>query len=56
MMFETTASGRGKKPALTGPVGARIALDGRQVILLTANNYLGLANDPEIIEKAWEVK
>jgi glycine C-acetyltransferase len=52
MDFEPTSSGRALKPVLTGPVGARMALGGREVILLTANNYLGLANDPELIERA----
>jgi len=41
---------RAGKPVVGGPVGARATLDGRSVILLTANNYLGLAGDPEIIE------
>jgi glycine C-acetyltransferase len=38
------------KPVIGGRVGARVELDGRSVILLTANNYLGLAGDPEVIE------
>jgi glycine C-acetyltransferase len=43
-------SARAKKPVIGGRVGARTELDGRSVILLTANNYLGLAGDPDIIE------
>ena len=35
------------------PQGARVRLsDGREVINMCANNYLGLANEPEIIEAA----
>jgi glycine C-acetyltransferase len=41
---------RSNKPILGGRVGARTELDGRSVLLLTANNYLGLAGDPELIE------
>ncbi len=41
---------RANKPVIGGRVGARTELDGRSVILLTANNYLGLAGDPEVIE------
>lgn len=43
---------RANKPVVGGRVGARTLLDGRPVILLTANNYLGLAGDPEVIEAA----
>lgn len=49
---------RAAKPVIGGRVGARTELDGRSVILLTANNYLGLAGDPDIIERscaaAWQ--
>jgi len=41
---------RASKPVIGGRVGGRTELDGRSVILLTANNYLGLAGDPDIIE------
>ena len=35
------------------PQGARVRLsDGREVINMCANNYLGLANEPEVIEAA----
>jgi glycine C-acetyltransferase len=34
--------------ALAGPQGGRIAVGGRQMINLCANNYLGLANHPEV--------
>jgi glycine C-acetyltransferase len=33
---------------LAGPQGGRIAVGGRQMINLCANNYLGLANHPEV--------
>lgn len=37
------------------PQGARVGLsDGRQVINMCANNYLGLADDPEVIKAAKE--
>jgi glycine C-acetyltransferase len=41
-----------KKPVLGGRVGARTEIDGRSVILLTANNYLGFAGDDELIERS----
>jgi glycine C-acetyltransferase len=43
---------RAGKPVVGGRVGARTELDGHSVILLTANNYLGLAGDPDIIERS----
>jgi len=40
---------------ITSPQGAEIStLDGREVLNFCANNYLGLANDPEIVESAIE--
>jgi glycine C-acetyltransferase len=47
-----TSPARAKKPIIGGRVGARTELDGRSVILLTANNYLGLAGDPDVIERS----
>ncbi|MGD9764308.1 MAG: 8-amino-7-oxononanoate synthase [Candidatus Binatia bacterium] len=35
-----------------GPQDARILIDGRAVLSLCSNNYLGLANHPEVIEAA----
>jgi len=43
---------RAAKPIIGGRVGARTELDGRSIILLTANNYLGLAGDDEVIERS----
>lgn len=38
---------------ITSPQGAEVGLsDGRRVINMCANNYLGLANSPEVIEAA----
>ena len=33
---------------ITSPQGARVRVDGREVINLSANNYLGLANHPDL--------
>jgi glycine C-acetyltransferase len=49
-MSENASPARAKKPIIGGRVGARTELDGRSVLLLTANNYLGLAGDPDLIE------
>jgi glycine C-acetyltransferase len=36
---------------LDGPQGARVRMEGRgEVIILSSNNYLGLANEPEVVE------
>jgi len=35
---------------LTGPQGARAVIDGQEVINLSSNNYLGLADDPRLVE------
>ena len=37
---------------ILGPQGARIAVEGREVINFCANNYLGLSSHPRIIEAA----
>src|SRR5436190_12109622 len=39
---------------LDGPTGARARFDGRDVINLASNNYLGLANHPRMNEAAAE--
>jgi 8-amino-7-oxononanoate synthase len=37
---------------VSGPQGARVLLDGRPVLLLCSNNYLGLADHPRVREAA----
>jgi len=37
---------------VSGPQGSRIVLDGRPVLLLCSNNYLGLADHPRVREAA----
>ena len=37
------------KRQLEGPTGARVRVDGREVLMLTSNNYLGFANHPRIV-------
>ena len=40
---------------ITTPQGAKVVLsDGREVINMCANNYLGLGNNPEVIKSAKE--
>ncbi|MBR5122316.1 MAG: aminotransferase class I/II-fold pyridoxal phosphate-dependent enzyme, partial [Anaerotignum sp.] len=37
---------------LSSPQGGRIILDGKEVINMASNNYLGLANHPEVVAAA----
>ena len=37
---------------LETPTGARIRVDGRDVLMLTSNNYLGFANHPRVVAAA----
>jgi len=39
---------------IESPQGSRVTLDGRQVLLLCSNNYLGLADHPRVREAAAE--
>src|SRR5205809_2529232 len=39
---------------ISGPQGPRVLLDGRPVLLLCSNNYLGLADHPRVREVAAE--
>nr|MBA2631270.1 8-amino-7-oxononanoate synthase [Thermoleophilaceae bacterium] len=39
---------------VAGPQGPRVLLDGRPVLLLCSNNYLGLADHPRVREAAAE--
>jgi len=41
-----------KERILEGPTGARVRVDGREVLMLTSNNYLGFANHPRVVEAA----
>ena len=41
-----------KERVLEGPTGARVRVDGRDVLMLTSNNYLGFANHPRIVDAA----
>ena len=37
---------------VSGPQGPRVVLDGKPVLLLCSNNYLGLADHPRLREAA----
>src|SRR5512143_2015995 len=41
-----------KERVLEGPTGARVRVEGREVLMLTSNNYLGFANHPRIVDAA----
>ena len=45
--------GRGRHTRMvSGPQGPRVLLDGKPVLLLCSNNYLGLADHPRVREAA----
>ena len=43
-----------KLRVISGPQGPRVLLDGKPVLLLCSNNYLGLADHPRVREAAAE--
>src|SRR5881394_4330162 len=43
-----------KMRLVSGPQGPRVLLDGKPVLLLCSNNYLGLADHPRVREAAAE--
>lgn len=44
-----------KKPRiLNSPAGGRVMMDGKEVVNLSSNNYLGLANHPRVVAAAHE--
>src|SRR5512138_2733305 len=45
---------RKRERVITTPQGAWIEADGRRVVNLCANNYLGLAGRPDLVEAARE--
>ena len=50
---ELEAAGLRRRTRLvSGPQGARVVLDGRPVLMLCSNNYLGLADHPRVREAA----
>ena len=52
-LAETRAAGLYKEErTITSPQGAHIAVGGRKVLNLCANNYLGLASHPEVAQAA----
>jgi glycine C-acetyltransferase len=54
-LAELEASGlRRRLRLIEGPQGPQVTLDGRPILLLCSNNYLGLANHPRLREAAAE--
>ena len=49
-----TAASTAACASSTAPQGPQVLLDGREVLLLCSNNYLGLADDPRVREAAAE--
>jgi glycine C-acetyltransferase len=54
-LAETRAAGLYKHElVMTTPQGAHVEVDGRELLNLCANNYLGLASHPELVAAAHE--
>lgn len=54
-LAELRASGQYKHAVeLQGPQGAHVVMNGREVLNLSSNNYLGLASDPRVVAAAQE--
>lgn len=52
---EIEARGLLRRPKLvSGPIGPRVTIEGREVLLLCSNDYLGLASHPEVKRAAAE--
>jgi glycine C-acetyltransferase len=52
---ELRSSGQYKSlHSVTSPMGPVVTVDGREVIVLCSNDYLGLANDPRVVEAGIE--
>ena len=53
VLAEAQAAGMMKhERVVSTPQGARVVADGKELLVMCANNYLGLANNPELIQAA----
>src|SRR5690349_22974325 len=53
-LFPYTTLFRSPEHVLQSPQGGEVRIGGRPVLNLCANNYLGLASDPRVVEAAIE--